>query len=71
MAVDEATGLPVFKWQVPVRWVFDLAITKASAPSGAAPGGWLTYTIAVDNLGPSHVVGAQVYDALPAAAFSP
>jgi uncharacterized repeat protein (TIGR01451 family) len=47
----------------------DLAITKASAPSGAAPGGWLTYTIAVDNLGPSHVVGAQVYDALPAAAF--
>lgn len=35
--VAEATGLPVFSWRVPVRWVFDLSIAKARALIGYAP----------------------------------
>ncbi|MGQ9553502.1 MAG: NAD-dependent epimerase/dehydratase family protein [Anaerolineae bacterium] len=35
--LSEATGLPVFKWQVPVRWVFDLTIAKAKTLIGYRP----------------------------------
>lgn len=35
--LSEVTGLPVFKWQVPVRWVFDLTIAKAKTLIGYRP----------------------------------
>ena len=35
--VAEATGTSVLEWQVPVRWVFDLDITKAKSMIGYAP----------------------------------
>jgi nucleoside-diphosphate-sugar epimerase len=33
----EATGKPLLRWQVPVRWVFDLSIVKAKALIGYRP----------------------------------
>ncbi|NPV08516.1 MAG: NAD(P)-dependent oxidoreductase [Anaerolineae bacterium] len=36
-ALSEAIGMPVVKWQVPVRWVFDLSITKARSLIGYKP----------------------------------
>ncbi|NPV08538.1 MAG: NAD(P)-dependent oxidoreductase [Anaerolineae bacterium] len=33
----EALGIPVLEWQVPVRWVFDLSITKAKTLIGYRP----------------------------------
>jgi nucleoside-diphosphate-sugar epimerase len=35
--VAEATGTSVLEWQVPVRWVFDLDITKAKTMIGYSP----------------------------------
>ncbi len=35
--MSEVTGLPVLEWQVPVRWVFDLSITKAKTLTGYRP----------------------------------
>ncbi|HEY3398937.1 MAG TPA: NAD(P)-dependent oxidoreductase [Armatimonadota bacterium] len=36
-ALSEATGLPVLEWQAPVRWVYDLDISKAKAWIGYRP----------------------------------
>jgi uncharacterized repeat protein (TIGR01451 family) len=44
----------------------DLALAKSDAPDPVAPGGLLTYTIAVTNLGPSTSPGMTVVDVLPA-----
>ncbi|MHB8883363.1 MAG: IPTL-CTERM sorting domain-containing protein [Thermodesulfovibrionales bacterium] len=45
----------------------DLSITKTSSPEPYVAGGAFTYTIVVNNAGPSNAVGARVQDALPAA----
>ena len=45
----------------------DLAITKTDNRSTAVPGESLTYTIRVDNNGPSIVAGARITDNFPAA----
>ena len=45
--------------------VADLAITKTDGVTSATPGGSVTYTIVVDHLGGSDVVGAQVEDVFP------
>src|SRR5206468_5682458 len=44
----------------------DLKITKTDNVTTAIPGGTLTYTIVVSNLGPSDVTGATVFDDFPA-----
>ena len=41
--------------QVELEWVpcdYDLAVTKSAAPTTAAPGDTITWTVAVTNLGP-------------------
>jgi uncharacterized repeat protein (TIGR01451 family) len=43
----------------------DLAVTKTSQPVPAVPGAAITYTIIVENLGPSAVAGATVADTFP------
>jgi uncharacterized repeat protein (TIGR01451 family) len=43
----------------------DLAITKTARPSLALTGSPITYTIVVQNLGPSNVQGAIVTDTIP------
>jgi len=43
----------------------DLAIDKTDGQTFVEPGGALTYTIRVENFGPSDVVGAEVWDPLP------
>jgi uncharacterized repeat protein (TIGR01451 family) len=43
----------------------DLTIAKTAAPDPYVPGSPLSYTIVATNLGPSHVLGASVTDALP------
>lgn len=43
----------------------DLQITKSVTPDPYTAGGALTYTMGVQNNGPSDVVGARVRDALP------
>ncbi|MGB8860273.1 MAG: hypothetical protein WCC60_13490, partial [Ilumatobacteraceae bacterium] len=45
----------------------DLSITKTDGVATVNQGGTLTYTIVVNNAGPSAVVGATVSDPLPAA----
>jgi len=45
----------------------DLSVTKTAAPSPYVPGTPLTFTIAVQNAGPSDAVGARLDDDLPAA----
>jgi uncharacterized repeat protein (TIGR01451 family) len=42
----------------------DLVVTK-TGPGGAVPGDRITYTITVDNLGPSDASGVVVTDTLP------
>ena len=44
----------------------DLSLAKSDSPDPVAPGGVLTYTIAVTNLGPSTSPGMTVTDTLPA-----
>lgn len=43
----------------------DLAITKTDSPDPVAVGGTLTYTLAVENLGPNNATGVTVTDTLP------
>ncbi|MET0554094.1 MAG: DUF11 domain-containing protein [Vicinamibacteria bacterium] len=43
----------------------DLSLAKSDSPDPVAPGGALTYTIAVTNLGPSTSPGMTVTDTLP------
>lgn len=43
----------------------DLAITKTHQPQPITPGGPITYTIQVTNLGPDNAPGARVIDTLP------
>ncbi len=43
----------------------DLSVHKTAEPTTALPGQTLTYTIVVQNRGPSDAVGAQVLDLLP------
>ncbi len=45
----------------------DLAIKKTGAPDPVAAGGTLTYTVFVENFGPSSATGVEVVDILPAA----
>jgi len=49
----------------------DLAVTKTDGMVGITPGGTLTYTITVSNLGPLDVIGASVTDIMPAALVEP
>jgi len=44
----------------------DLAVVKTAAPEPVTPGQSLTYTITVQNLGPSNALNATVADILPA-----
>jgi uncharacterized repeat protein (TIGR01451 family) len=44
----------------------DLAISKVGSPDPYVPGALLTYTIVVNNVGPSNVTNARVQDVLPA-----
>ena len=44
----------------------DLAVVKTAAPSPAVPGTALTYTVVVENKGPSDAIAATVEDVLPA-----
>ena len=48
----------------------DLAITKTDGIVSAVPGGTTTYTVVVNNNGPSGVLGATVADVIPAAVQS-
>jgi uncharacterized repeat protein (TIGR01451 family) len=43
----------------------DLQVSKTAAPDPVAPSGNLTYTITVDNIGPSNAAGAALSDTLP------
>ena len=43
----------------------DLSVAKSDSPDPVAPGGTLTYTIQVTNLGPSSSTGMTLVDALP------
>ena len=43
----------------------DLSLAKSDSPDPVAPGGTLTYTIQVTNLGPSSSTGMTVVDPLP------
>jgi len=43
----------------------DLAIAKNGSPASVAPGSTLTYTITVNNIGPSAVTSATVTDTFP------
>src|SRR5439155_26081575 len=43
----------------------DLSITKSDSPDPVAPGGTLTYTVAVTNGGPDPASAVKVTDALP------
>ena len=43
----------------------DLSISKSDGETSAAPGGSVTYTLAVSNAGPNAVVGATVDDVFP------
>ncbi len=44
----------------------DLVVTKTDAPDPVAAGGEVTYTITVDNLGPSDATDVTISDPLPA-----
>ncbi len=44
----------------------DLQLTKAAAPEPVAPGGTLTYTLTLSNLGPDPAASVTVTDTLPA-----
>jgi uncharacterized repeat protein (TIGR01451 family) len=44
----------------------DLAIIKADSPDPVVAGQQLTYTLSIENLGPSDATGVQVVDTLPA-----
>jgi uncharacterized repeat protein (TIGR01451 family) len=44
----------------------DLSVTKSNKVSSLVPGTETTYTLTVENIGPSAAVGASVTDALPA-----
>jgi uncharacterized repeat protein (TIGR01451 family) len=48
----------------------DLSITKTDGVTSATPGGSVTYTIVVNNTGPSAAVGTNVSDTFPAACTS-
>ena len=50
----------------PAAPIADLSVTKSSVPNPYAPGDALTYTITVNNAGPSDVVGASVTDSITA-----
>ncbi len=43
----------------------DLAVTKSDAPDPVAPGGAVTYTVDVTNLGPVPATGVTLVDTLP------
>ena len=43
----------------------DLRLLKSADPSTQLPGGLVTYTLSVDNLGPSDAVGVVLTDTLP------
>ena len=44
----------------------DLALSKAADPPAQSPGGLVTYTLTIDNLGPSDAAAVVVTDTLPA-----
>ena len=43
----------------------DLSITKTHTPEPAIPGGFITFTLVVDNAGPNDVANASVTDTFP------
>jgi len=49
-----------------VNTEIDLSIAKTGSPATAIPGQSLTYTLTVENDGPSDATGVQVVDTLPA-----
>ena len=53
--------------EVAIGEAADLAVVKTASPSQVAPGGELTYTIAVSNLGPDDAENAVLTDTVPSA----
>lgn len=53
--------------EVAIGEAADLAVVKTASPSQITPGGELTYTIAVSNLGPDAAENAVLTDAVPSA----
>ena len=49
----------------------DLSVTKTNSLTNVAPGGPISYTITVQNLGPLDVTGAKVSDIIPATIVNP
>ena len=55
----------------PVNTAADLALTRTGAPSPVLHGQVLTYTVAIQNLGPDPAVDVRLDDTLPAALLGP
>ena len=56
------TGRGIWRVEVPIA---DLKITKSDSPDPAFAGETITYTVGVENLGPSTVAAVTVRDSLP------
>jgi uncharacterized repeat protein (TIGR01451 family) len=57
------TGRGIWRVEIPIA---DLKITKADSPDPAFAGETITYTVGIENLGPSSVAATAVKDWLPA-----
>jgi uncharacterized repeat protein (TIGR01451 family) len=62
---DPTPGNNTSTYSNPPDLISDLAITKTQSPDPYLPGGVLTYTLQVSNLGPSDVANARVQDLVP------
>lgn len=61
-----ATDATPATFTIPVTSAIDLSLTKTSSPSSPAVGGTVTFTVTVNNAGPSIATGVAVGDQLPA-----